>query len=128
MHGDEYKKAAMRTNDGLGYTRVAVKINELAREEVDYDFTEATNAALGLCGEAGEVCDMIKKWIFHEAELDQEHLKKEIGDVMWYVALMCDAFNWSLDDILEINIDKLKKRYPDGFDSELSAHRKEGDV
>lgn len=128
MTGDEYKQLAMRTNDGLGYSRMVSKLNELAREEVEYDFTEAVHAALGIAGEAGEVSDMIKKWIFHDADLDQEHLKKEIGDVLWYIALMCHAFNWSLDDILEINIDKLRKRYPYGFDTEKSAHRKEGDV
>ena len=59
---------------------------------------------------------MIKKWIFHEKDFDEEHAKKEIGDVMWYIAMMCHAFRWDLDEIMKMNIDKLKARYPEGFD------------
>ena len=61
-------------------------------------------------------------------EADILHLQKELGDVLWYVALMCESFGWKLEDIMKINIEKLKERYPEGFDPERSAHRKTGDV
>ena len=91
---------------------------------------EASDAygCLGLAGEAGETLDMIKKWIFHEKDLDREHLKKELGDVMWYRAMICYSFGFDLDEILQMNIDKLKARYPEGFDTKRANHRAEGDI
>jgi NTP pyrophosphatase (non-canonical NTP hydrolase) len=86
------------------------------------------NGCLGLAGEAGETLDMIKKWIFHEKDLDREYLKKELGDVMWYMAMICYSFGFDLDEILQMNIDKLKARYPEGFDTERANHRAEGDI
>jgi NTP pyrophosphatase (non-canonical NTP hydrolase) len=79
-------------------------------------------------GEVGELNDMLKKWIFHEKQLDAEHLKREISDVCWYLALMCDSFEFSLDEIMQINIDKLEARYPEGFDTYRANHRQAGDV
>lgn len=73
-------------------------------------------------------CKYKKKWIFHEKDFDEVHAKKELGDVMWYVALICDSFGWNLDEILGMNIDKLKARYPKGFDTVLANNRKEGDI
>ena len=105
MTGNEYKNLAMRTNDKMGTVRVAEKIDESFSSEritENVDFGGILNACLGLSGEVGETNDMIKKWIFHDSELDIEHLKKEIGDVMWYVALLCDSFGFDLDEILEI--------------------------
>lgn len=72
--------------------------------------------------------DMIKKCIFHETELDGDHLKKELGDVMWYVAALCESFGFELDDIMQMNVDKLKARYPEGFDIEKANNRKPEDV
>lgn len=131
MTGNEYKNLAMRTNDKMGTVRVAEKIDESFSSEritENVDFGGILNACFGLSGEVGETNDMIKKWIFHDSELDIEHLKKEIGDVMWYVALLCDSFGFDLDEILEMNIDKLKARYPDGFNTYDANHRKDGDV
>ena len=81
-----------------------------------------------MAGESGEVLDIIKKWVFHEKELDKDHLKKEIGDVMWYVAMLCESFDFNIDEILKINVCKLKSRYPDGFDTEKANRRMPGDV
>lgn len=86
------------------------------------------NGCLGLSGEVGEFNDLMKKSIFHEKPLDVDHAKKEIGDVMWYIAMICHSFGWNLDEIMQMNIDKLKARYPDGFSVENSLYRKEGDV
>lgn len=124
MTGNEYQELAMRTNDGKHSERLAKA--HIYNEGVY--IAELFNACLGLSGETGELLDMVKKWIFHEKSLDKDHLKKELGDVMWYVAMFCKAMNWELDEILMMNVDKLKARYPEGFDTDLSNHRKSGDV
>lgn len=149
MTGKEYQELAMRTNDGKACYRVVSKVltcdgertlacdderlEWLINRTVDekegmIDVGGLLNGCLGLAGESGETLDMIKKWIFHEKELDKEHLKKEIGDVMWYVAMICESAGFDLDDVLQTNIDKLKARYPEGFDTYLANHRKEGDI
>lgn len=122
MNGNEYTKLAMRTNDGKSTVRMLKLTHE--GEETG----EVLNACLGLSGEVGEFNDMIKKWIFHEKDLDLEHLKKECGDIMWYIAMMCHAFRWDLDEIMQLNIDKLKARYPEGFDTVKANNRKSEDV
>ena len=96
--------------------------------EMDVDLGGIINGLFGLSGEVGELTDMVKKWIFHEKELDEDHAKKELGDVMWYIAMICESFGWSLDEIMQMNIDKLKKRYPDGFDTERANNRSPEDV
>ena len=68
---------------------------------------------------------MVKKAIFHGHTLEIEDLKKEIGDVMWYLALICDSFGVDIEEIARMNIDKLIERYPDGFSEYASQHRKE---
>lgn len=70
---------------------------------------------------------MLKKWIFHEKQLDIDHAKKEAGDICWYLAMLCEFFGWSLDEIMQINIDKLKARYPEEFDTYRANHRQAGD-
>lgn len=124
MNGNEYENLAMRTNDGMAKDRLI----EAVYENDCVDVGSILNASLGLSGEVGEFNDMIKKWIFHENDIDIDHMKKELGDIMWYVAMMCHSFGWNLDNILQINIDKLKARYPDGFDIVRANNRKDGDV
>lgn len=86
-------------------------------------------AAIGMCGEAGEVSELVKKYAYHGHAMDTEHLARELGDVLWYVSYMADLFGYSLGEIMEMNQDKLAKRYPDGkFDEERSRNRKEGDI
>jgi NTP pyrophosphatase (non-canonical NTP hydrolase) len=87
--------------------------------------TSLTNAALGLCGEAGEFAELAKKHLFHGHPLDKEKAAKEIGDVLWYIAFACEALGVSMDDIAERNIAKLKTRYPDKFESRLSLVKDE---
>ena len=130
MQGKEYQYLANRTNDRKSTDRLIAKanlrINEAGVFKVDgTDLGGVLNACLGLAGEAGETLDMVKKWVFHEKELDVEHLKKELGDVMWYMALMCESFGFDLDEILQMNVDKLRSRYPEGFDVDKSVNRSE---
>lgn len=111
-----------------------MKINEyqeLAKRTMNKDLSEKDmliNGVMGLCGESGEAIDIVKKHIAHNHELDKEHLAKELGDIAWYLAETATALGYSLEDIFKMNIEKLKKRYPDGFDSEKSINRKEDDI
>lgn len=81
--------------------------------------------ALGLAGEAGEVADLIKKGVFHQHGLDHEKLKKELGDVLWYVAALCTRLGFTMSEVMQANVDKLMTRYPAGYSAEASQKRDE---
>ena len=81
------------------------------------------NGVMGLCGESGEPIDIVKKWLAQGHELDKEKLAKELGDIAWYLAETAYALDIPLEDIFQANIEKLKKRYPEGFDTERSVNR-----
>jgi len=78
---------------------------------------------LGIAGEAGEVTELIKKQVGHGHEPDPARLTKELGDVLWYLAMIADAYGTNLDDVARINLAKLRARYPDGFSCSDSAKR-----
>lgn len=132
MNGKEYQELAMRTNNEDATYQLSSFANtyKFYTEEllINIDAGGILNASLGLSGEVGEFNDMIKKWIFHKKDLDVGHLKKECGDIMWYIAMMCHAFRWDLDEIMQINIDKLKARYPEGFDVVKANNRENNDI
>ena len=107
---DEYQRAAMRTAN-----------KALAADEM------ILNAAMGMNGEAGEVIDHLKKAHFQGGILDRTKLIRETGDLLWYCALMAEALDVSLAEIAQINIAKLRARYPDGFDADRSNHRAKDD-
>lgn len=79
--------------------------------------------AVGLAGEAGEVSELVKKGIFHQHGLDREKLKKELGDVLWYVAALCTRLDLDMNEVMHANIDKLVARYPNGYSAEESQRR-----
>lgn len=79
-------------------------------------------AALGLAGETGEVIDQVKKHLFHGHEVDLAQMKDELGDVLWYFMLVCQACGFSLADIMSANVAKLRKRYPYSFEVVQSIH------
>lgn len=85
--------------------------------------------AIGLCGEAGEASELVKKFVYHGHTLDYKHLAIELGDVLWYIAYTAYGLGYSLSNIMAMNQEKLAKRYPDGkFDEERSRNREEGDI
>ena len=92
------------------------------------DIEQIQNAVMGMAGEAGEALDIVKKWMYQGHDLDLEHLWREAGDVLWYIALLCTVTGMDMEEIMEENIDKLKARYPEKFDTSLSQNRKEGDI
>ena len=89
-------------------------------------------AALGICAEGGEFTEVVKKMVFQGKPVNDEnifHMKRELGDIMWYVAQACMALDTDFNEIIEMNVEKLKARYPGGeFDVHYSENRKEGDV
>lgn len=101
------------------YTEDALRTRNLALTERD----ELISGALGLAGEAGEVCDIIKKHFAHGHELDRQEIANELGDVLWYLALICENLGLALSDVGLMNIAKLKWRYPEGFSSKDSISR-----
>ncbi len=101
-------------------------------KEKNFPSERLLTAAVGLCAESGEFTEVIKKIIFQGKEPTEEnlfHLKREMGDIMWYFMQACMALDVSPEEIIEMNVDKLKSRYPGGeFDVHYSENRKEGDV
>ena len=122
MNLSNYQKLAMRTNDRKNTARL---IECQRRCKPDVSVGGIVNACLGLSGEVGELNDAIKKWIFHGHNLSHEEVKKEIGDCLWYIAMMCESFGFDLEEIAQMNINKLIERYPDGFSEHASQNRKE---
>lgn len=110
---NDYQKEALRTASSMSHKNTLDKI---------------MNGALGLTGESGEVADMLKKHCYQGHALDTEHVAKELGDIAWYIAFTADALGYDLETILQMNVDKLRKRYPEGFSEERSIHRENGDV
>ena len=96
------------------------------------DIQRLLTAAVGLSAESGEFTEIVKKIIFQGKPYNDDniyHMKRELGDIMWYLAQACMALNTNFNEILEMNIDKLKSRYPGGeFDAHYSENRKEGDL
>ena len=116
----------MRTNDHKSNDRIIRTINNTDLRILDVG--GIIMACMGLSGEVGELVDMMKKVIFHEAEYDDEHAIKELGDVLWYCAMMCESMGWDMETVMAKNITKLEHRYPDGFDPDRANHRKPDDV
>ena len=91
-------------------------------------FEETSRHALhGMCAEVGEIHGLYQKF-YQGHDMDAEHVKKEAGDLLWFVAEFCTANGWKLEDVAQLNIDKLKARYPVKFDADHSLHRAAGDV
>ena len=107
-----------------GYQREALR----TERGMNKDYPRILNGLMGLNGEAGEAIDILKKHLFQGHDLDLSHLAKELGDVAWYLAISADAIGYDLETILKMNVNKLRQRYPDGFDADRSIHRKEGDI
>lgn len=110
MNLNEYQELASRTI-----------VRDLSDISIEY------HALHGMVGEIGELHSIYQKG-FQGHQFDEKHAKSELGDLMWFISEYCTAKGWELNDICQMNVEKLKKRYPDGFDSEHSIHRANGDI
>ena len=110
MTGNEYQKLAARTIN-----------NSLTQDG------KAKHALHGMVGEIGEIHSIYQKY-YQGHEVSEEHAKKELGDLLWFIAEYCSANDWELEDVMQLNIDKLKARYPEGFETDKSLNRAEGDI
>ncbi len=108
----------------------ANEYQELAARTINprlYDYEIEQHAIHGLAGEVGELHSIYQK-CYQGHDFDEEHAKKELGDLLWFVAEYCTAMNWELEEVMELNIEKLMKRYPDGFEDVKSINREKGDI
>ena len=110
MNMNEYQELAART------------INKTL-----YPEQQAYHALHGMVGEIGELHSLYQK-CYQGHSTNREHLKKELGDLLWFVAEYATGMGWTLEEVAQTNIDKLRARYPEGFEAEKSLHRKEGDI
>ncbi len=111
---DDYQELALRTASPESLATTSAMLNA---------------AALGLCGESGEIADHVKKVMFHGHPLDEatrDKIAKEIGDILWYCAMGAKGIGLGLGEIASMNVEKLKKRYPEGFSAEQSLNRPHG--
>ena len=119
------------SNESLHYASLISRMNNLELEE-DCNVPQLLTAALGLTAEAGEFTEVVKKIILQGKPYNEDnvfHMKRELGDICWYIAQACMALDTSFDEIIEMNVDKLKARYPGGeFDVNKSENRAEGDL
>lgn len=117
MTPKQYKKECLRTENV-----------DLFNENISYGGIRLLHAALGMVTEASEFADILKKGLFYGREIDLVHAKKELGDILWYIAIACDVFETSFEELFDINITKLRNRYPDKFTAERANNRAEGDI
>lgn len=90
---------------------------------VDVRSIRLLHGAMGLDTESGEIMDSMKRHIIYGSDLNVVNIREELGDIMWYVALICDELEITIEQICQDNIDKLRKRYPDKFTRELAENR-----
>lgn len=132
---NEYQKLALRTEAPKELYRnpdavlmAFVTLGAITDPEDNLSSVRLLEGLMGLNGEAGEAMDILKKVLFQGHKLERDHVALELGDIAWYLALAADAIGYDLESIFEMNIAKLKARYPDGFETERSQNRREGDI
>ena len=120
---------AVTSDESKDYSAFDKRTYELTK---DIPVERLLTAALGICAEGGEFTEVVKKIVFQGKPINEEniyHMKRELGDICWYLAQACMALDTSFDEVIEMNVDKLKARYPGGeFDVHYSENRKEGDL
>ena len=119
------------STESLDYAALLTRMNKLELED-DCNLSQLLTAAFGLTAESGEFTEIVKKIILQGKPYNEDnvfHMKRELGDICWYIAQACMALDTTFDEIIEMNVDKLKKRYPGGeFNVHQSENRKEGDL
>lgn len=118
MNNEQYQAKCFRTNPSR-------EQNKLSHQRLYDDFKmNLLHGSMGCCTEANELLDSIKKHIFYGRPLDLPNIKEEIGDILWYISMICNAMNWEISDMMDANITKLEKRYPNKF-TEVDANNRD---
>ena len=119
------------SDESLHYAALVSRMNNLELED-ECNVPQLLTAALGLTAESGEFTEIVKKILLQGKPYNEDnvfHMKRELGDICWYIAQACMALDTDFNEIIEMNVEKLKARYPGGeFDVHYSENRKEGDV
>lgn len=103
---------------------------QLAARTINENLTpigQAKHALHGMVGEIGEIHSLYQK-TYQGHVFDPEHAKKEVGDLLWFIAEYCTSQGWTMEEVAQLNIEKLRARYPEGFDAEKSLFRAKGDI
>ena len=131
----DYEKFVKSTvsKPSLFYGSLISRLNELDTESAKFGvgISQLLTASAGLSAESGEFTEVVKKIVFQGKELNEDnifHMKRELGDICWYLAVACSALNTSLEEVLVMNVEKLSARYPAGFEIIKSEIRAEGDL
>ena len=129
---NDYAKFVISTTskESLSTLSLAEKLLRLGRE-TDTEWSQLLTASIGMQAESGEFSEVIKKIIFQGKPYNEDeryHLKRELGDVLWYWVQGCTALGYTPQEVMEENIKKLEARYPNGFEVAKSEHRKVGDI
>ena len=123
---------AVTSEESKDYISFNSRCFEIQKGDDGIPINRLITAALGMSAESGEFTEVVKKIVFQGKPYTEEnrfHMKRELGDVMWYVAQACMSLDTTIDEIIEMNVEKLQARYPGGeFDVHYSENRKEGDV
>lgn len=135
MTANDYQREALRTEAPEGVYTASGDVlrafllsrGQIAQDEIT-SIMRLLEGLMGVNGEAGEAVDILKKVLFQGHTLDREHIALELGDICWYIALAADAIGYPLEEIMAMNLEKLRKRYPDGFAVNRSVERKENDI
>lgn len=114
LSSDEYAALAHRT-ENVAY--------DLIKTRLTTQHIRLLHGAMGLCTEAGEIQDILKRTLFYGNTFDPIHLREELGDILWYVALICNEMDWSLEEIMRHNLAKLQARYPERFTDHHAVNR-----
>jgi NTP pyrophosphatase (non-canonical NTP hydrolase) len=112
-------------------SKVESRLRDLDANNLEVLIPELLTASFGLTAESGEFTEVVKKIVFQGKPLDEDnifHLKRELGDILWYAVVACKALNITLEDAIVMNVEKLSARYPQGFEIIKSEVRKEGDL
>lgn len=117
MSPQEYLEASGRTDLHIDQKR------EFAKRVNSSEVVDLTHATIGICTEAGELLDVMKKHLAYGKDIDRVNVAEEVGDVLWYVAIILRELNMSFEEVMQMNINKLAKRFPDKFDEHHALNR-----
>lgn len=105
------------------YAKEVLKRENIVKIQLSTIASRELHMAMGICTEAGELLDALKKAYFYEQSVDFINVKEELGDLLFYITGMCNIYGWTLKEVMALNTEKLTVRYGEAFDKEKAANR-----